>query len=77
MQDSTEEEDVPTVNRDRVRLQLRPPLGEMPKLRVTFSVKPLSPAMEMVEVPAPPALTVKDCGVAVMVKSFTVKGTAA
>ncbi len=53
---------------DGVRVQVNP-AGETVEVKVTVPVKPLIGATVMVEVPAAPARTVTDVGLAVTEKS--------
>jgi len=54
-----------------VRVQLRPVAGETDDVSVTVPVNPLTGATVMVEVPAAPAVTVTDVGLAVTEKLGT------
>ncbi len=60
---------------DGVRVQVRPVAGDIEDVRVTVPVNPLTGATVTVEVPVAPATTVTVVGLAVTVKSVTVKVT--
>ncbi len=72
LQERSEDEDGPTVKRDGFRLQLRPSLGVILKVRLTLPVRPFRLVTETTELPVASALTVKDSGAAAIAKSFTV-----
>jgi hypothetical protein len=56
-------------------VQVRPVEGDMVSVRETVPVKPWRGATVIVAVPAVPELIVTDVGLAVTVKSFTVRLT--
>ena len=68
--------EAPRMMLDGLRVQARPG-GETTDVRVTVPVKPLTGATVMVELAGVPALVVTLLGLAVTVKSWTVKVTIA
>ncbi len=60
-----------------LNVQVRPVAGDIAEVRVTVPVKPLTGATVMVDVAAAPASAAIDVGLAVTVKSVTVKVTVA
>ncbi|HZC81588.1 MAG TPA: hypothetical protein VE222_07675 [Nitrospiraceae bacterium] len=60
-----------------LRVQVRPAAGDIDEVRVTVPVNPFTGATVIVEVAAVPEVVVTDVGLAVTVKSLTVKLTVA
>ena len=75
--DSVEVPEVPRVTLVGVRVQARPVAGETAAVKLTVPVKPWTEPTVIVEVPEAPASTVTLVGLAVTVKSWTVKVTVA
>jgi len=75
--DSVEVPEVPRVTLVGARVQARPVAGETAAVKLTVPVKPWTEPTVIVEVPEAPASTVTLVGLAVTVKSWTVKVTVA
>ena len=54
------------------RAQVRPVVGDTDAVRLTTPAKPCSEVIVMVDVPAEPALSATEVGLAIIVKSWTV-----
>lgn len=76
MHDNAEVWDAPRTMLAGVRVQVRP-AGETEEVRATVPVNPLTGAIVIVEVAATPTFTLAVVGLAVTVKSCTVKVTVA
>jgi len=74
--DNAEVWDAPRTMLAGVRVQVRP-AGETEEVRATVPVNPLTGAIVIVEVAATPTFTLAVVGLAVTVKSCTVKVTVA